>query len=123
MKPLRGPQFDPWRIKIPEILRMINPGAVADDNNGAFVMTGPDKGTLRIIASSGGRWDHVSVSLHYRIPTWAEMEWVKRLFFKDDETAMQLHLPPRDHVNNHPYTLHLWRPHGQQIPLPPKEFV
>jgi len=26
-------------------------------------------------------------------------------------------------VNIHPYCLHLWRPVGQDIPLPPVEFV
>ena len=78
---------------------------------------------LRVIASRGGGWDHVSVSLANRTPTWAEMEYVKRLLFKDDEVAMQLHVPVKDHINNHPYTLHLWRPHGKSIPLPPHEYV
>jgi hypothetical protein len=51
------------------------------------------------------------------------MEQVKRLFFRDDETAMQLHVPPSDYVNAHPYTLHLWRPLDQEIPRPPSVMV
>jgi hypothetical protein len=51
------------------------------------------------------------------------MEYVKRAFFKDDETAMQLHVPPTQHINNHPYVLHLWRPVKVAIPMPPKEAV
>ena len=52
------------------------------------------------------------------------MEHVKRAFFKDDETAMQLHVPPSDHVNHHPHCLHLWRPNdGRDIPRPPAIFV
>jgi hypothetical protein len=51
------------------------------------------------------------------------MEFIKRKFFADSETAMQLHVPPYDHINRHPYTLHLWRPHDQDIPRPPEHFV
>jgi hypothetical protein len=78
---------------------------------------------LRVIASTGEGWDHVSVSLSDRCPTWAEMEFIKRLFFEDDETAFQLHVPPRDHVNNHPFCLHLWRPQTVPIPRPPAILV
>lgn len=80
-------------------------------------------GDLLVIASWVEGWDHVSVSRRDRCPTWEEMERVKRAFFRDDETAMQLHVPPRDHINIHPYCLHLWRPHGAPIPMPPKEMV
>lgn len=79
-----------------------------------------DKGRyLRCIASSGVGWDHVSVSLPHRCPTWEEMERVKRMFFKETETAMQLHVPPSDHISVHPYCLHIWRPTETEIPLPP----
>jgi hypothetical protein len=37
--------------------------------------------------------------------------------------VMQLHVATADHINCHPYCLHLWRPHAAAIPLPPKEFV
>lgn len=78
---------------------------------------------LRVIASTGEGWDHVSVSTATRCPTWDEMERVKRLFFRDDETAMQLHVPPSDHKNCHPYCLHLWRPRDAEIPRPPSIMV
>lgn len=78
---------------------------------------------LRVIASNDDGWDHVSVSLRDRTPTWDEMEYIKHLFFRPDETAMQLHVPGSDHVNNHPYCLHLWRPHGVAIPRPPADMV
>jgi hypothetical protein len=80
-------------------------------------------GKLRIIASWSEGWDHVSVSLPDRCPTWDEMERVKRAFFKDDECAMQLHVPCADYINCHPYCLHLWRPHKSTIPMPPKNMV
>lgn len=78
---------------------------------------------LRIIATSGSGWEHVSVSLGTRCPTWDEMELVKRMFFEDHETAMQLHVPPAEHVNCHPFCLHLWRPLGIDIPRPPSILV
>jgi hypothetical protein len=98
-----------------------------DDKNGAFVIpSASDIGEpLRVMASADGEgWDHVSVSCERRCPTWYEMEQVKRLFFKDDEVAMQLHVPPADHINCHPHVLHLWRPtRGPQIPRPPQFLV
>ena len=55
------------------------------------------------------------------------MEQIRRLFFKDDESVMQYHAPIADYVDGskygHPYCLHLWRPHGSQLPAPPKWMV
>jgi hypothetical protein len=78
-----------------------------------------------IIASTGQGWDHVSVSLADRCPTWEEMELVAKLFFLPTEYAMQLHVPASDHINDHPFTLHWWRPRSKlkKIPLPPKSLV
>jgi hypothetical protein len=99
-------------------------GTVGDHANGVFHVPTPFAGAtkikLKVIASGDGGWDHVSVSLPTRCPIWAEMEHIKRMFFADDETAMQLHVPPGDHINHHPFTLHLWRPHAPvEIPRPP----
>lgn len=90
--------------------------------SGAFLLR-RNGARLRVIASAGGGWDHVSVSLSDRCPTWDEMEHVKRLFFKATEAAMQLHVPPSQHVNIHPFCLHLWRPHDGVIPMPPADMV
>lgn len=98
-------------------------GTIGDESSGAFMI--PFEGRdLRVVASSGDGWDHVSVSLSNRTPNWREMEHIKRLFFRDDETAMQLHVPPSDHISVHPYCLHLWRPNdGREIPRPPAWMV
>lgn len=105
---------------------MLAPGDVGEGPNGLFVVrTGPyPDQELRIIASRDPRWEHVSVSLPHRCPTWGEMQMVKNLFWDDDEVVMQLHVAKKDHINVHPYCLHLWRPRsGKKIPLPPKEYV
>lgn len=78
-------------------------------NSGAFVGKF-GSARLSIIASDGFGWDHVSVSLATRCPTWDEMCWVKRLFFEPQEIVMQLHPAESDYVNNHSHCLHLWRP-------------
>ena len=95
------------------------PGQPLTFDVGIFTLFNPRGEQLRIIATVGEGWDHISVSLKNRCPTWEELEDVKRRFFHDHETAMQLHVPPADHINNSPYCLHLWRPLDVEIPRPP----
>lgn len=64
-------------------------------------------------------WEHVSVSTLTRTPTWEEMTWVKSLFFAPEECVLQFHPPASSYVNTHNYCLHLWRPIGVDIPMPP----
>ena len=78
---------------------------------------------LRIIASWGCGWDHVSVSRPHLCPTWEMMCFVKDIFFKPEEMAIQYHPAKSDYINCHEYCLHLWRPHGLEIPTPPKIMV
>jgi hypothetical protein len=104
---------------------------------GAFMVPAPHSRNglrrhsfIRVIASSGKdqtednfKWDHVSASLPDRCPTWEEMDYLKRLFFKPDEVCFQLHMPPNENISNHPYCLHIWRPLEAKIPLPPSIMV
>lgn len=93
-------------------------------DGGAFEMFYQPSGRhLGIIASIGEGWEHISVSLQNRCPNWNEMEFVARHFFKEDEYAMQLHVPLKDHVNCHPFCLHWWRPVDGVIPAPPNRLV
>lgn len=110
--------LDAYRDCSPRVLAMY--GSPGDHETGVFRVPSPTGGqTLTIIATAGEGWDHVSVSLPNRCPNWPEMDHVKRLFFREEETAMQLHVPPSDHISHHPYCLHLWRPQGVEIPRPP----
>jgi hypothetical protein len=120
-------------------------GGPVGTNSGAFQL-----GALRIISGTGGGWEHVSVSRIDRCPTWDEMDRVKRLFWRDDEIVMQLHVNNDQKKNVFAYCLHLWRPQSEQeisaekerwlrageewpaeydgvrpglIPLPPRSFV
>ena len=99
-------------------------GWTGDHGHGMFrVPSCIDRVILNVVASSGEGWDHVSVSRHNRCPNWPEMSQIKELFFKDSEVVMQLHVPSKDHINYHPYCLHLWRPQSEKIPVPPPDLV
>jgi hypothetical protein len=78
---------------------------------------------LRCICGVDQFWEHVSVSLNHRIPTWAEMCFVKDTFWDPEETVYQLHPPKSQYVNYHPFTLHLWRNIAVPFPLPPSFYV
>ena len=107
-------------------------GQIGDSTAGVFWIDF----RLVVIASSADDWDHISVSRPDRCPTWEEMERVKRMFFEDNETAMQLHVPPAEHIpagvegrlhnsgsKRAQYCLHLWRPKNERIPRPPSWMV
>jgi hypothetical protein len=93
---------------------------------GAFQIMGP-KGEALVIVSSGTDrefgWEHVSVSTRRRTPNWDEMCFVKNLFWREDECVVQFHPPKSDYVNHHPYCLHLWKPIGRELQLPPSVLV
>ena len=48
---------------------------------------------------------------------------IKDLFFDDEETVLQYHPPKSQYVNQCKYCLHLWRPHGVVIELPPQWMI
>lgn len=102
--------YGPWRT------------TTHDGNNGAFVIP-CGASDLQVIASDGMGWEHVSVSLPRRCPTWDEMQHIKCIFWDAEDAVMQLHPPESVYVNAHPFCLHLWRPAGVAIPLPPSFMV
>lgn len=105
-------RFNAYRIRHPLT------GATGDAHNGAFRL--PLLGQVfTIIASTGDDWEHVSVSLPDRTPTWDEMCEVKRLFFHGRETVIQYHPATDAYINLHNHCLHLWRPLHVAIPVPP----
>jgi hypothetical protein len=117
MRPLPWEKVERYRLQLPG-----RPSERRDDFGDFLIPCGAVK--LAVIASNGDdrvKWEHVSVSIpgHRRTPTWEEMDYVKRLFWGDDETVLQLHVPRAEHKNHHPWCLHLWRPKDHAIPRPP----
>jgi hypothetical protein len=111
---------------VPEKFRIVK-GLMAtsakDGNNGAFMLSLPYFLQLFVVATDNDDWEHVSVSLHDRCPTWDEMCHVKALFWDAEDCVLQYHPPEADYVNNHRFCLHLWRPVGFEIPRPPAWMV
>jgi hypothetical protein len=89
-----------------------------DDRNGYFVIPLKHGQQVRVIASDGMGWEHVSVSRKDRPPLWDEMCQVKALFWGDEDCVIEYHPPRSQYVNNHPNCLHLWRPIGIELPMP-----
>ena len=106
------------KIKPPPDFVVVAGGLPSDDGYAAVSRSG----RLRIVVSWDGGWDHVSVSHPTRCPTWEEMSYLARHFWPD-KAAMQLHVPASDHINCHPFCLHLWCPQQAEIPRPPSWMV
>lgn len=77
---------------------------------------------VRMVASDGMGWQHVSVSLvdnAKRAPKWATMCAVKDLFWEPADVVVQFHPRASEYVNFHPGCLHLWRvTDGREFPTP-----
>lgn len=85
-----------------------------------------DRGTRTLLVTARvlEGWDHVSVSCQPDgLPSWRQLEAARRLVAAPEEWMMQLHVPPVHADLGRDRALHLWRPHGQDIPLPPAAFV
>ena len=99
-------------------------------NYGAFAVP-TVHGYLKVLSSGfsdhdnphGLGWEHVSVSMATRCPTWEEMCKIKELFWRDDETVVQFHPRKSRYVNRHPFCLHLWKLAESEYVLPPEILV
>lgn len=118
---------DGLMFKVPEKSR-VKDGKLGSDesygNNGYFLIKSVKfKREFRCVVSDGLQWEHVSVSLPNRSPTWSEMCFIKDKFWDKTDCVIQYHPAEEDYVNYHPYCLHLWRPMGLSIPKPPPLMV
>lgn len=55
-------------------------------------------------------WEHLSVSMPSKTPSWDQMCVMKDIFFEDEEECFEYHPKKSDYVNIHPHCLHIWRP-------------
>lgn len=78
--------------------------------------------TFAVMADAQTDWEHVSISLPDRCPTWDEMCWIKSLFWSPEDCVVQYHPPESEYVNNAKFCLHLWKYAGQ-MPRPPAIYV
>jgi hypothetical protein len=110
----------PWLLAEPYRIQQPGYTSFPGDAYGIFEIPSPvTRQLMRVMGNAANEysegWEHVSVSLAARTPNWAEMEYVREIFWLSTETVMQLSVPRSDHVNRHPYCLHLWRPTFTEI--------
>lgn len=112
-------------MKVPEKYRIISGGLATDSSygNNGFFLVPFESFVLRVQASNGLSWDHVSISLANRIPNWREMCFIKDMFFDPEDCVVQYHPPKNNYVNIHNNCLHLWKPQNEKLPIPPIELV
>lgn len=115
-----------FRITAERAVRLRLPSQLASDEtfgrNGLFYIP-RGKEILRCVVSDELGWEHVSVSLTHRCPTWDEMCFVKDVFWDGDECVVQYHPPKAEYVNHHPYCLHLWKHVQGEFATPPAMMV
>lgn len=124
------------KSKVPDMLEKFRQEGPRGEFFGRFLVR-YQQGILHVVAAKGTTetwaemglpgppFDHVSVSIpgSFETPTWEMMCHVKDLFWDDDECVIQYHPPKKDYVNYHKGVLHMWKPLGVDIPMPPKRCI
>lgn len=78
---------------------------------------------LNFIFSYQMGWEHLSVSMPSRTPSWNQMCRMKDIFWNKDEVCVQYHPKEEDYVNMHKHCLHIWKPTNEILPIPPHILV
>lgn len=78
---------------------------------------------LNFIFSYQLGWEHLSVSMPGKTPTWDQMCIMKDIFWNEDEACVEYHPKKEDYVNMHEHCLHIWRPTDVELPTPPHILV
>lgn len=76
---------------------------------------------LQVIASAaimqdGREWLHVSFSRARKLPSYADLQLVKREFIGNDKKAVMVFPEEENYVNIHKHCLHLWYSADNPIP-------
>ncbi len=78
---------------------------------------------LNFIFSYQIGWEHLSVSMPSKTPSWDQMCRMKDIFWNKNEACVEYHPKEEDYINNHPHCLHIWRPTEVELPTPPHWLV
>lgn len=78
---------------------------------------------LNFIFSYQLGWEHLSVSMPHKTPSWEQMCQMKNIFWGEDEVCVEYHPRKEDYVNNHEHCLHIWKPTETELPTPPSILV
>ena len=88
-----------------------------------FILYAENHDGLRIAVSAalydGGAYIHASCSRQDRMPSYYDLRDLKAIAFGPERYACQVFPPESEHVNIHPFCLHLWGPmQAKNWPLP-----
>lgn len=78
---------------------------------------------LNFIFSYQLGWEHLSVSMPSKTPSWDQMCMMKDIFWREDEVCVEYHPKKSDYVNNHSHCLHIWKPTNVELATPPSILV
>ena len=76
-----------------------------------------------VIFTSSLGWEHASVSQRNKTPEWEIMCRVKDVFWSGEECCIEYHPKEEDYINMHEHCLHIWKPIGIELPMPPSIMV
>lgn len=102
---------------IKSLEKYINNDIGKSNINKSFSVPLNDNKEAFVIASENFMgWDHVSAHIISvesgalnRTPNNEEMQFLRNLFFEDEEVVLEFHPAKKDYINNHSYVLHMWR--------------
>ena len=78
---------------------------------------------LNFIVSYQMGWEHLSVSMPSKTPSWDQMCRMKDIFWNKDEACVEYHPKEEDYVNMHQHCLHIWKTTEEYLPTPPHFLV
>lgn len=78
---------------------------------------------LHFIFSYQMGWEHLSISMPNKTPSWEQMCMMKDIFWNKDEACVEYHPKEEDYVNMHKHCLHIWKPTDVELPTPPHILV
>ena len=81
-----------------------------NDGMGGWYYDSTSGKRLNFIFSYQMGWEHLSVSMPSKTPTWDMMCRMKDIFWNEDETCVEYHPAKSQYVNMHSHCLHIWRP-------------
>lgn len=78
---------------------------------------------LNFIFSYQLGWEHLSVSMPGKTPSWDQMCVMKNIFWNENEACVEYHPKKEEYVNDHEHCLHIWKPTEVELPTPPTILV
>ncbi len=84
-------------------------------NNNFLVPLNNNKEAFVVASENFMGWNHVSAHVTEstgealkRTPSNEEMQFLRNLFFRENDVVLEFHPAKKDYVNNHSYVLHMW---------------